>query len=145
MKTIVTITSAQRDIAITPLRRTLCRLVQDVLEYEKIPPTRVHIAFLNDSEVRSLHKKYFDDPSPTDCMTFPVDSVSSCGLPGGFLGEIVVCPKTARLFNDPVSLYVVHALLHLIGYTDTTDRARQRMKRQERMHMMRLEKKGLTI
>lgn len=153
MKTAVSISSAQRDIAITPLRRLLTEVTRDVLAFENAPPTRVHIAFVTDATARSLHQEHFNDPSPTDCMTFPVDAPCDAALPDGFLGEVVICARTALVEalrrkyppTQELILYLVHGLLHLIGYEDTTESKRARMKRQEKMHMRRLEKKGLLV
>ncbi len=152
VQTKVTITSAQRDIAISPLRRLFILIARDVLAYEGSPPTRLHISFFSDSKTRDLHNKFFNDPSPTDCMTFPIDDIEDAALPDGFLGEIVICPRTAifeslKQKNTPLyelKLYLVHALLHLVGYRDEKSLDRKKMKAREKMHMLRLEKKGLS-
>lgn len=85
-------------------------------------------------------------------MTFPVDEMENAALPDGFLGEIVICPKTA-IFESlkhqtsqtyELKLYLVHALLHLVGYTDGQPNDRKKMKAREKMHMLQLEKNGLV-
>lgn len=56
------------------------------------------------------------------------------------LGDVIVCPATAlslakgnvSVFWDELSLYIVHGLLHLLGYDDTTPSERATMRRQER-------------
>ena len=152
MNSQVTITSAQRDVAIYPFKRDFISIVQDLLKYENVPPTRVHISFLTDSETKRLHNQYFNDPSSTDCMTFPVDEPEFASLPDGCLGEIVICPRTViaesvfhkKSISYELKLYLVHALLHLVGYEDTTPAKRKKMKLREKMHMIRLEKKGLV-
>lgn len=56
------------------------------------------------------------------------------------LGDVVVCPATAlslakgnvSVFWEELSLYIVHGVLHLLGYDDTTPKKRATMRRQER-------------
>ncbi len=152
IKTIVSIRSAQRDIAISHLRRSLILIARDVLQHEGVPPTRVDVSFISDDETRKLHLEHFNDPSPTDCMTFPFDAPEDAQLPDGFLGEIFICPKTAIFesvknktsISFEISLYLVHGLLHLIGYEDSTECKRKTMKLREKFHLDRLVKKRLV-
>jgi probable rRNA maturation factor len=72
-------------------------------------------------------------------MSFPID-VEPTPSDYRHLGDVVVCPTTAfvhakgdnRLFWEELTLYIVHGLLHLLGYDDTTPKARAIMRRQER-------------
>jgi probable rRNA maturation factor len=61
-------------------------------------------------------------------MTFPMDRE--------FLGECVICPKVAQETNpkDPyleTSHYLIHCLLHLIGYDDIDKREKLKMRKEE--------------
>lgn len=143
MQTIVHIYSKQRDISIRPLRKELCRLVREVLLHEQVPPTRITLTFITDQETRKLHLDHFDDPTSTDCMTFPVDDVQECALPSGCLGEVYICPRTAILQaiqhkTSPtyeLALYVIHGVLHLLGYDDMTPSACKAMRAKERHYL----------
>jgi probable rRNA maturation factor len=96
-------------------------------------PVRVSIAIVGDSVMRRLHREFMGIDSPTDVLTFPL------GAPGGFLGEVVACAGVARRealsrgsgAADELLLYVVHGLLHLLGYDDVAPRAFARMHRRE--------------
>ena len=69
------------------------------------------------------------------------------------LGEIFVCPKTAIEYAvqykknpyEEVTLYIVHGLLHLLGYDDIEKNARNLMRKAERKHMKALTQKGLIL
>ena len=79
-------------------------------------------------KISLLHKEFFDDPSPTDCITFPVDSE--------YLGDIFVCPRVAEEYcpKEPyveTSLYIIHAILHLLGYDDIEDSTRKVMHKEQ--------------
>lgn len=146
MQTIVEIYNRQRDISLTPLRSLIRDTIREVLLHEQVPPTRVTVSFITEKETCSLHELHFNDKSPTDCMSFPVDDPSECALPFGHLGEIYVCPRTAVLQSlihgttarYELILYVVHGLLHLTGYDDVTEYKRKRMKIKERYYMNRI-------
>ena len=73
-------------------------------------------------------------------MSFPIDPPSEDRDFHHVLGEIFVCPKVAveyALENDldphkELTLYVIHALLHLIGYDDIDESDRKKMREEEK-------------
>lgn len=99
----------------------------------------VIIHFVDKKTISKLHKDVFDDPSPTDCISFPIDGPHD-SAEGSILGEVFVCPTVALEYvkkrgGDPdreIALYLFHGLLHLIGYDDTSPKERQEMRRQEK-------------
>ena len=86
-----------------------------------------------------LHKEFFDDPTPTDCISFPLSD-------SPILGEVFVCPEVAIEYAekhqiDPLAetaLYIIHGLLHLLGYDDTTHQETLKMRRLEKQAMKKL-------
>lgn len=130
----------------------LTPLVNNVLKAEKQECDEVGIYFVESGELCELHAQYFNDPSPTDCISFPIDT-----HPGAsgyrMLGEIFVSPLAATDYaakkqTNPyreLTLYVVHGLLHLIGYDDIEIEARAAMRAAERRHMRRLLRHNLWI
>lgn len=107
------------------------RVVEHVLNAERVYPDELAIYFVTNEEMCALHEEFFDDSSPTDCISFPIDN--------SFLGEVFVCPQTAkeRLIShttevladayQETTLYLVHGLLHLMGYKDLTSEDRKKM------------------
>ncbi|SCA64092.1 Endoribonuclease YbeY [Chlamydiales bacterium SCGC AG-110-P3] len=95
------------------------------LKQEGVHADELEIHFVTTKEICDLHSEYFDDPSSTDCITLPIDPPNT--IPYCLLGEVFVCPETAIEYannhgTDPyqeTTLYVVHCILHLLGYTDT--------------------------
>lgn len=74
-----------------------------------------------------LHLAHFDDGEATDVMTFPDGTVSP--RPARIhLGDLAVCVDVAIReagvrgvpVADEITLYILHGLLHLVGYDDTT-------------------------
>jgi probable rRNA maturation factor len=95
----------------------------------------VEVIFLGMRAMQQLHQQAFGDPSPTDCMSFPL----APGPGPHWLGDLVVCPQVAkertRAVYREITLYVVHALLHLLGYDDVHPADRTVMVRRQNGHM----------
>lgn len=129
-------------------------LIQELLYLEKISTDEISIRLVDQKEASELHKKYFNDPSCTDCMTFPIDPPGSAQSLH-CLGEIVICPQTAVIehllhnttLEEELSLYIIHSFLHLIGLTDKTSKNRDEMRAREAICLAHLKRKAslLTI
>lgn len=110
------------------------------MEIENISADEVSINFVDTETIIELHNEYFDDPTTTDCISFPMDDEDE---EYRVLGEIFVCPRTAINYvhqngGDPTKetmLYVIHGLLHLIGLDDIDENDRQHMRKRELVHL----------
>ncbi len=129
-----------------PLQKSSVRkFVQSLLDYLGVDCEEIAIYFVSEKQISDLHGRFFNDPSPTDCISFPIDEQS--------LGEIFVCPKTALSYAakkglDPyeeTSLYIVHGVLHLLGYDDLEEKARRSMRKKEKSCMRHLSKLGRSL
>lgn len=114
--------------------RRLTRAVQVALAGQAV--RSISVAVVDDATIAELHQRYLGDPSPTDVLSFDLrDDPAGDGLEG----EIVVSAETAarqakRLglaLDQEILRYVVHGVLHLLGYDDATAVQRRRMRRQE--------------
>ena len=118
----------------------------------EISTDEIILHFVTEPKICLLHKDYFNDPSSTDCITFPIDAPEDKKNMHHVLGEVFICPKTAlayskRLGIDPYEelyRYVVHCILHLIGYDDIQPADRAKMKRKERACLKELKEAGLV-
>lgn len=119
----------------------ITKIVSSLLKREKIFCDEVVIYFVTERKIKELHKKYFDDPSATDCITFPIDRKREGGY--FFLGEIFISPKAAISYakmhdGDPkleLILYLVHGVLHLLGYKDENKKDKSIMRKKEKSCM----------
>ena len=140
----ISISNRQKDLPLPP-KKAICSLVTAILKYEGCTTDEVGLFFVSNKEMCALHEQFFHDPSPTDCMAFPMDT--------SYLGDIFICPYTAITYAkkkklDPykeVTLYIVHAILHLLGYDDLDPSKRKKMRQKERIHMKQLEKAELVL
>jgi len=126
-------------------------IVQAVVASEGLSFDEAAIHFVDEKAICSLHQQYFNDPSPTDCISFPMDDANDQGFK--VLGEVFVCPSAAIQYaakegGDPyreTTLYIIHGLLHLMGYDDIKDEDRVRMRQAEQRHMQHLKEKQLVL
>lgn len=136
------ITNSQRTIAIS------LSSANRVLEFllEQAGKKGMALSFVGKAKISSLHATFFNDPTPTDCITFPINEPE-------FLGEVFVCPQVASEYvkahggdvYKEITLYVVHGFLHLLGYDDLTPEERKKMRAQEKKWLSALEKNKLGI
>lgn len=139
----VNIQNRQKDLSIPKLRAK--EILEVLIQFLKISCEEISLYFVTEKEISSLHEQFFDDPTPTDCIAFPIDEK--------YLGDLFVCPKTAIAYAkkkdlDPYTetlLYVVHSFLHLCGYCDLTPQKRRDMRKMEKKCMDHLREKNLQL
>ncbi len=96
------------------------RVVKEVLG-KKGNGAKLSLAFVDNNEIKKLNKSYFNSNEVTDVIAFPLNNNKNA-----LNGEIVVSVETAvdiagkRSIDieGEIILYVVHGLLHLLGYRD---------------------------
>ena len=96
------------------------QVVEEVLG-KKSSSAKLSIAFVDNNEIKKLNKRYFDSDDVTDVIAFPLDNHKNA-----LNGEIVISVETAVDtavkenvdVEGEIVLYVVHGLLHLLGYSD---------------------------
>ena len=106
------------------------------------------IVLVNDMHIKNLNWKYRRNDSATDVLAFPMRDARR--LSGVILGDAVISVETAKReakkrkkdLQDELNLYIVHGILHLLGYDDEKIRARKKMKEKEREIIKLLKGKG---
>jgi len=124
-------------------------LAEFVLESEGAPAgAEVSIAVVDDAAIAALNVRHLGREGPTDVIAFPMEEASGpeaagpeAAQHGGavLLGDVVVSAERAIGYSREhggdtlaeLSLYLVHGLLHLLGYDDRGEPARARMRRRE--------------
>ncbi len=133
---LISVYNRQKDLSI--MTASVRRLVYFIAEQKKISFKTLSVYFVGVRKICEIHGEFFDDPTETDCMTFPIDQE--------FLGECVICPKVALRRNrkkphEETSHYLIHCLLHLIGYDDI-DKKKQVIMRKEELRLLALARKS---
>lgn len=129
------------------------RLVTAFCSAAQVQYDEVTIHFIDTKEMCALHAEFFDDPSPTDCISFPMDDPEEATSGYKVMGDVFVCPDTAAAYvkehggdiYEETTLYTIHGLLHLIGYDDIDEGDRAAMRSAESFHIERLKAKNLWL
>ena len=149
---IVEIRNQQKKIPLNPSR--IIKIVKKVLKHEGVLKAELSIVFLTDRKIRLLNKKFLKRDNATDVLSFDYTEPSrgdpaksskrSSTSPGQSIyakleGEVVISAATAytnaRQFNTSpdkeIMLYVIHGILHLLGYDDHSAKDKKRMRGKE--------------
>jgi probable rRNA maturation factor len=123
-------------------RPRLRAAARTVLEGEGVKAATVSLAFVDNPTIHRLNKQFLDHDEPTDVISFPLSAPGA----GTLEGELVVGTEVARAqaaerghdVGHELVLYVIHGLLHLCGYDDTTGPAEGQMRARERHYLRAL-------
>ena len=115
---------AVRHPSLKVVSSSVIKLIQtlDTAKSYRCPVGDISVVFVNDAEIKKIHKDFMNDATVTDVITFvgedhPVEP---------FAGEICVNLDQAKrvakahghTFEEEISLYVAHGWLHLSGLRD---------------------------
>lgn len=126
-----------------PLRKqSVQKIVRLLCHFLSIECDEIGFYFVTEEEMTALHGRFFHDPTPTDCISFPIDH--------SYLGDVFICPKVAVSYAkkrnlDPfeeIILYLVHGLLHLLDYDDQDPKRKRLMRKKEKSCIHHLKKLG---
>jgi len=114
-------------------RAAIRRTVAAVLRQEG-KRAELSVALVGDPEMAGLNERYLGHAGPTDVLAFPYGTEGDC-----VRGEVVVNADRAvaeaqgrsHSAEAELMLYVVHGLLHLLGYDDAKPGKRREMRRRE--------------
>lgn len=100
---------------------------------ERARPLELSVTFVTDNKIRKLNKLYLGKDEATDVLAFDVSGQDGSHI----VADIVISTDTARrqarqyatntLFE--IYLYLVHGILHILGYNDDTEKGYLRMQK----------------
>ena len=126
-------------------RQRLLKLISDeikllaryVLENEKISnDVGINIMFVRNNVIRKYNKDFLNKDYPTDVISFEGN------INDGSAGDIIISVEKAAEYatqnnidvNEELARYIIHGILHCLGYEDIIDKERRVMfKRQEEL------------
>ncbi|MCA9196297.1 MAG: rRNA maturation RNase YbeY [Planctomycetales bacterium] len=120
----------------------ITRAVRTILINEQIQRAQISVALVDDPTMHDLNRRYLDHDYPTDVLSFVLEQQGQAYLEG----EIIVSTDTAiRCCTEyhwsatqELFLYVIHGMLHLVGFDDTEDSLRTEMRLRERHYLQAL-------
>jgi probable rRNA maturation factor len=120
-----------RTIDLQPLSRFARRALEKVESVKRTGlPAEIVVVLVSDRRISAVHLQFMQIAGPTDVITFQH-------------GEIIISVETAhrqatklgKELLPELCLYLLHGLLHLAGYDDTTDSGFREMQRLQRRLM----------
>ena len=108
----------------------IARVVAAAVAFVGSEDMEVSLLLTDEQGIAAIHDRFMGDSSGTDVISFPMDE----GV------DMVVSVERAEresmlrghAFEAELALYIVHGILHVSGYDDTTDSARVSMRQAER-------------
>lgn len=127
----VTITNFQKRIPLNPKR--IKKAVLKILSSENLKKSgEINICFVNDQKIKEFNLKYLGKNRPTDVLVF--DMTAPKDIKNVFIDMVIsadTAVSNARIFNTTalyeLFLYVVHGMLHILGYDDKTTQQKKIM------------------
>lgn len=122
-----------RQDAVKLSERDVRRILEPGLEMEGLD-AELSVALVGDEEIKRLNRRFLGRERITDVLAFPYEKTDR-----RVEGEIVVNGELAAReaaershgAEDELALYLVHGLLHLVGYDDHSQQDARRMRRRE--------------
>ncbi len=119
--------------------------VEEVFQGEKACYRLLGIVLTGHEHVCALNKQFRQREYVTDVLAFPLHEGKE-----PVEGEVYVdldtaherAPEFGASFEEEALRYVIHGLLHLIGYLDETPEAKARMHEREDRYLARMRERG---
>ncbi len=131
----VAVKNLQKRIPVNPKR--IAKTVLKILSKERIKKSgEITLCFVNNRKIKSLNLKYLGRNNPTDVISFDISGPKDNK---NFFADIVISTdravENARAFRTKplfeLYLYVIHGVLHILGYDDKTGTERLIMRKKE--------------
>ena len=137
--------------------RGLKVLAQKALKAFGVPKgLSLSVNFVDKSSIRRLNKIYFKKDKPTDVIALGYKdkkrSCRRCDWGHMYLGDIIICPdiamENAAIYNESIgheiAFYMLHGILHLLGFSDSDDAKRRKMHKKQREILGKIWKRPKT-
>ena len=114
-------------------KKRIAEMVTFVAAAEDRPVAEVDIAIVSSVEMAEMNERFLAHHGDTDVITFDLTE------DGGIVVQLIVCDDVALRVAEEnglapaeeLSLYIIHGLLHTMGYDDTTPAKFRRMKKRQ--------------
>lgn len=126
----------------------LKKIILYIFNEEKSKLDEISVIFVNRNKLSKLKKEYFNKDQYTDVMVFNLENENS-----PIEGEVYISIDDVRLnskeynvtFNKEFKRVLIHGILHLIGYNDDSEIAKQKMTKLEDKYLQEYELEVIRI
>lgn len=135
----ITLQNLQKKLPIRP--RRVKNLILKVLKGEKVKKAGwINICFVDNPQIKKFNAKFLKTKSSTDVLAFNLSDKKEKNI---ILADIMISAeaalKQARNFKTTpdyeLSLYIVHGILHILGFNDHTRAQRKLMRKKESQYV----------
>lgn len=132
----------QDDIVVdTKKITTLC---EKILADASVRTGRLGVVLVDPETIRQYNRDFLQHDYPTDVISFPIEERLS---DGHLEAEVLACTQVAKeragefawTPEEEILLYIVHGVLHLVGFDDATPDTRSEMRKKEKEYLAYLE------
>jgi rRNA maturation RNase YbeY len=132
---------------VTLLQEQANRILNIIGENEQASFEFVEVVFVDEAEIVRINKEHLDRDYVTDIISFRYDDEPHQNKRSDIEGTLFCCSprikEQASEFDEPEERefrrILIHGLLHLIGYEDSTDQEKQKMTALENTYLALLE------
>ncbi|NBB87428.1 MAG: rRNA maturation RNase YbeY [Bacteroidetes bacterium] len=116
-------------------------LVARMAAAEEMRIDEVSIVLADHATVLDLNRRFLAHDYITDVLSFPLGEDDATGLAGEVYVDLDTAAERHNEFNasftEEALRYVIHGVLHLMGYADTTEEGQQKMRAKEDHYLRR--------
>lgn len=112
------------------------KLISSILKVEK-KNAELNLVFIDNKKIKKINKTFLGHNFATDVISFAYNNAS---LENNISGEIIIsvemavelAQKLKCTIEGEIALYLVHGLLHLLGYNDKLKKDARKMHQREK-------------
>jgi len=113
---------------------------ESILADGNVRSGKINVVLVDSDTIQQYNRDFLQHDYPTDTISFPTEDRRNEGY---LEGEVLVCTEVAHerakefgwTPEEELLLYVVHGMLHLIGFDDATSEQQAAMQEQERTYL----------
>ena len=120
--------------------RTIC---EHILADAAIHSGKINVVLVDSDTIHQYNRDFLQHDYPTDAISFLLEDRRN---EGSLEGEVLACTEVAKdraeefgwTAEEELLLYVVHGMLHLVGWDDSTAEQQTAMQEKERHYLATL-------
>ncbi len=110
------------------------KLVTQIIEMLSLKVATLSIVFVENQQIQQLHQQFFNDNSPTDIITFPLNNPGE-PIEADLVISLEMAQENAKYYGvsveEEIKRLIIHGLLHLAGWKDESPDQQRAMRKKE--------------
>ncbi len=110
------------------------KLVTQIIEMLSLKVATLSIVFVENQQIQQLHQQFFNDNSPTDIITFPLNDPGE-PIEADLVISLEMAQENAKYYGvtieEEIKRLIIHGLLHLAGWKDESPDQQRAMRKKE--------------